>query len=293
MVGKSPELMNLYWSAAGIFPGDAEISPLALEDRAQSAARAGFGGLSFWHTDIDHMLETRSLVELRSILDGNGLGTFEVEFLEDWFVDGEARARSDLRRHRLFEAAERLDAHHVKVGDFHTTPTTMPQLIDSFGGLCADAASHGVTIGCEFMASAMIHRLADCLEMVTGAGAANGGLIVDIAHTNALGISNAAVAGIPKGSIVSVELNDNLRATTHGYDPAARRYCGDGELDVRGFIAAARLAGYNGPWAVEVFNRRLSGVPLAELDRVAFDTTIAMFTTEAPWGEGALFRQPA
>jgi len=40
MVGKSPELMNLYWSAAGIFPGDAEISPFALEDRAQSAARA-------------------------------------------------------------------------------------------------------------------------------------------------------------------------------------------------------------------------------------------------------------
>ena len=271
------QLMNLFWSAAGIFPGKAGISPFALEDRARSAARAGFGGLSFWHADLEHLLETRTLGQVRSILADSGIGTFEVEFLEDWFVDGAARARSDLRRHRLLEAAEALGAHHVKVGDFHNTPATMAQLTDSFAGLCADAARHGVTIGFEFMASAMIHRLEDCLTMVAGAGAANGGLIVDIAHTNALGISNAAIAAMPKGSIFSVELNDNLGPTTPGYDPAARRYCGEGELDVRGFIAAARTAGYDGPWAVEMFNRRLKDWPLLDLDRVAYETTIAMF----------------
>lgn len=271
-------LMNLYWSAAGIAPGEGEISPFDFEARLKSAAQAGFGGLSFWHTDLEHILRTRSLGEVKSILDDNGIAAFEIEFLENWFVDGEAKAASDRRKAMLFEASAALGGHHVKVGDFHNTPTTLPKLIDAFGALCQDAARFGATIGFEFMASAMIHRLEDCLAMVEGAAAPNGGLIVDIAHTTALGISNAAVARIPARYLISVELNDNLLPSTPGYDPSARLYCGEGEFDLAGFIAACRIAGYDGPWAVEVFNRkRLAGWSLAELDATAYRTTQALF----------------
>jgi sugar phosphate isomerase/epimerase len=110
--------------------------------------------------------------------------------------------------------------------------------------------------------------------MVEGAGAANGGLIVDIAHTNAIGISNDEVARIPGRYMVSVELGDNLKRSTEGYDPGARRYCGDGELDVAGFIAAVRATGYSGPWAVEVFNRDYTGRPLEQQDEDAYRTTM-------------------
>jgi sugar phosphate isomerase/epimerase len=124
----------------------------------------------------------------------------------------------------------------------------------------------------------MIHRWDDCRAMVEGAAAPNGGLIVDIAHTTALGISNAEVASLPARYLVSVELNDNLLPTAPGYDPSLRLYCGDGELDVRGFIAACRAAGYDGPWAVEVFNRKqLRDKSLEELDGVAYRTTMALF----------------
>lgn len=198
------KLMNLFWSSAGVYPMDAEISPFDFARRAKSAAAAGFAGMSFWHTDLDHLLETRTLGDVKGILDDNGLATFEVEFIEDWFVDGPRRAASDLRRRRLLEASAALGAHHIKVGDFHNARVEMPALIDAFGALCADAARHGATIGFEFMASAMIHRLDDCLTMVRGADAANGGLIVDIAHTNALGISNAEVATIPGRFMISV-----------------------------------------------------------------------------------------
>ena len=170
--------------------------------------------------------------------------------------------------------SETLGAHHVKVGDFHNTPVEMPRLIDAFAALCADAARHKATIGFEFMKSSMIHELADCLAMVEGAGAANGGLIVDIAHANAIGISNAEVATIPGHFMVSVELGDNLRRDTAGYDPGARRYCGEGELDVAGFIAAARSTGYDGPWAVEVFNRTYTDRPLEQQDDDAYRTTL-------------------
>lgn len=267
------QLMNLYWSSCGLYPGDGEISPFDFEARVASAAKAGFAGFSFWHTDLDALLAKRPLSEIKRILDDHGLSTFEVEFIEDWFVDGDRKAASDKRKWHLLEASEVLGAHHIKVGDFKNTPVEMPRLIDSFAALCADGAKHGQTIGFEFMASAMIHELDDCLAMVEGAAAPNGGLIVDIAHTNALGITNEQVTAIPGRYMVSVELGDNHRRTTPGYDPGARRFCGEGELDVRGFIAAARATGYAGPWAIEVFNRNHRDWPLEKLDEVAYRTT--------------------
>src|SRR5665213_2686040 len=161
--------MNLFWSSAGVYPMEEEISPFDFERRARSAAAAGFSGMSFWHTDLEHILKTRSLGEVKRILDDNGLGTFEVEFVEDWFAEGDLKAASDRRKWRLLEASQILGAHHVKVGDFHNTAVSMAHLINAFGGLCADAAGYGATIGFEFMTSAMIHRLEDCLTMVQGA----------------------------------------------------------------------------------------------------------------------------
>jgi sugar phosphate isomerase/epimerase len=266
--------MNLFWSSAGIYPMESEISPFDFEARVKSAAKAGFAGFSFWHTDLEAICRTRPLREVRRILDDNGLSTFEVEFIEDWFVDGERKAVSDRRKWWLLEVSELLGAHHVKVGDFRNTPVEMPRLIDAFAALCADAAKHRATIGFEFMASAMIHELGDCLALVAGAAAPNGGLIIDIAHTNALGISNADVASIPGRYMVSVELGDNLRRDTPGYRPGERMYCGEGEVDIAGFVAAARATGYAGPWAVEVFNHAQAGWPLETLDEVAYRTTL-------------------
>ena len=74
--------------------------------------------------------------------------------------------------------------------------------------------------------------------------------------------------------MISVELGDNHKRTTPGYDPGARRYCGEGELNVTGFIAAARATGYAGPWAVEVFDRDHKDWPLEQLDEVAYRTTL-------------------
>ena len=73
--------------------------------------------------------------------------------------------------------------------------------------------------------------------------------------------------------LVSVELGDNLKRSSPGYAPGERRYCGEGELDIAGFVAAVRATGYAGPWAVEVFNHGQAGWTLERLDEVAHRTT--------------------
>jgi hypothetical protein len=51
------ELMNLYWTTAGVFPGCGEISRFDFKDRVQAAARTGFKGIGIWHTDLEHILQ--------------------------------------------------------------------------------------------------------------------------------------------------------------------------------------------------------------------------------------------
>jgi sugar phosphate isomerase/epimerase len=41
-----------------------------------------------------------------------------LEFLTDWFLEGERKRLSDIRKQNLFQAAEVLGARHIKVGDF-------------------------------------------------------------------------------------------------------------------------------------------------------------------------------
>lgn len=275
---KNIELMNLFWSSAGIFPGDAGISPFDFRARVESAAKAGFKGIGIWHTDLEHILYSRSLKEMKSILDDNGIEHLELEFLTDWFLTGGRKAESDTRKRLLLQASEALNAHHVKIGDFYNTPCPMPQIIEAFADLCKEAEDYGATIGFEFMASAMINNFKDSMTLVETAGAKNGGLILDIVHVVMLGISYAEISSIPLQYLINVELNDGTLPGSPKHDPArARRFCGEGEFDIKGFVDCLHQMAYTGPWAVEVFSRELTHLSLDDLNAKAFSTTIAEF----------------
>ncbi len=272
------ELMNLYWTSAGIYPGVAEISRFDFRDRVEAAAKAGFKGIGIWHTDLEHILFNRTLKDMKSILDDNGIQYLELEFLTDWFLEGGRKAESDSKKRRLLEAAAALNAKHVKIGDFYDTPCPMPRIIEAFAALCKEAEDYGATIGFEFMASAMINTFQDARALVETVGAKNGGLIVDIVHAVNLGISYPELSQLPTQYLINVELNDGAPPGSPRYDPSgARKFCGEGEFDIKGFIKTVNQMGYRGPWAVEVFAPELVGWSLEDLMTKAFKTTMAEF----------------
>jgi sugar phosphate isomerase/epimerase len=273
------ELINLYWTTAGVFPGVAEISRFDFKDRVVAAAGTGFKGIGIWHTDLEHTLQGMSLPDMKLRLDDNGIKYLELEFLTDWFLDGRRKVESDSRKRRLLEASAVLQAKHIKVGDFDHSLCPMPRIVEAFAALCREAEEYGATIAFEFMASAMIDNLQDALTMVETAGARNGGLALDIAHMVSCGNSNEEIGRIPRQYVVSVELNDGALPGSSRYDPSARRFCGEGDFDIKGFIQCLTNIGYTGPWAVEVFSQELVGLPLAELNRRAYQTTMAQFAT--------------
>jgi sugar phosphate isomerase/epimerase len=277
------QLLASYWTiAGGAFPHtDREYSPFDFKDRVEAVAKAGFTGMGLWHADLEHILQQRNLKEMRTILDDNGIMHVELEFLTDWFLTGERKKQSDIKKQKLLVAAETLKAHHVKVGDFRRETCSMPRLIDSFAALCADAAGHGTRIGFELMPFAMLDTLKDSLTMIEGAGAKNGGIVFDLWHLVKLGLPYEEVQRFPLRYIVSVELNDEtFKApwSLHEDTVNHRRFCGEGEFDVKGFVEILRRKiGYRGPWGIEVLSEELRKKPLEELATQAFQTTIKQF----------------
>ena len=271
------ELMSLYWTTAGIVPGRGEISRFDFLDRVQAAARAGFKGIGIWHTDLEHILYSRTLKEMKKTLDDNGIQHVELEFITDWFLDGARKAESDSRKKRLLEASEALHATHVKVGDFYNATCPVPRVAEAFAALCKEAENYGATIGFEIMACAMIDNIKDAVRMVKMAGAKNGGLVIDIYQVANLGMTYEEISSIPLEYLTNVELNDWTLPGSPNADPSNRRFCGEGEYHIKGFINCVNNMGYVGPWGVEVISEKLAMLPLKELSTRAFNTTMAEF----------------
>ena len=276
------ELVASYWTIAGdVHPhSPAEYSPFDFKDRVEAASKAGFKGVGIKEADLQHTLERRSLREMKRILEDNGIKHVELEFISDWFLDGDKKKKSDQTKQALLTAAEALGARHIKVGDFDMNSVPMPRLIESFAALCADAANYGTRILFELIVDAMIRTLPETLEMVRGADADNGGIMIDLWHMVKLGVPYEDVARIPSKYLLGIEINDGTLTcpwSLHEDTINHRRLCGEGEFDVKGFVKRMLQAGYDGPWGIEVLSQDLRKLSLNEAATRAFDTTIAQF----------------
>jgi sugar phosphate isomerase/epimerase len=286
-LSQRPELLGLYWTLSGpveVHTGR-EWSLFDIADRCAEAQRAGFAGIGIWHADLEHILETRTLSDLKALLDDHGLRHLELEFLQDWFVDpgDERRAQSDATRRLLFDAAEVLEPHHIKVGNIPGTPCEPGRLAERYAELCADAARHtDARVVYEVMPfDVNVHDVDSALALLEGASAGNGAVAIDTWHMSKLGIAPDDLRRFSAQQIGWVELSDGQVADMD--DPIDevvnhRRLPGEGEFDIRGYIEVCRDIGYTGPWGVEVLSEDLRNRPMPEIFRRAYETTAAQFT---------------
>jgi sugar phosphate isomerase/epimerase len=282
------ELIASYWTIAGdVYPmAPNEISPFPFEKRVEVAARAGYRGLGLLHVDLTAVSNRLGLLEMRRILDANGMQHVELEFLSDWYAQGPARAVSDMVRKDLLEAAGALSARCIKIApsidetSLDDAAFDMPRMIESFAALSREAATYGASIALEIMPFSNIRTLSAALELVSTDPQPNGGLYLDIWHMARGGIDYSEVAKIPQQFIKAVELDDADRdvvGTLWDDTRFYRRLCGEGALDIPAFLKATREAGYRGPYSVEIISREHSRLSLEEEANRSFETTMAQF----------------
>jgi sugar phosphate isomerase/epimerase len=284
------ELMGAYWTTAGpTQPHQGqEWSNFDFADRCAEATKVGMRGIGLWHADLNHILERRSLSEIKRILDDNGLVYLELEFLMDWFLDEgtEERRHSDEERKKLLEASAALDAHHLKVGNIPGTAAELARVTERYGELCADAAKRTRTkIAYEFMPfDVNVNSVDSVLAVVEGAGADNGGIVIDTWHMSKLRIAPDDLKRIPLEYLTWVELSDGQfedmpdkveETTKH------RKLPGEGEFDIPGYIAAAQEMGYDDAWGIEVLSDDLRALPMEQIFKRSYDATMAQFVAVA------------
>jgi sugar phosphate isomerase/epimerase len=257
--------------------------------RCVEARRVGFSGLGIWHADLEHVLESRSLRDMRRVFDDNGLRYVELEFLMDWFLDRDdgRRQASDRTRALLLRAAAELRAHHIKVGNIPGTPAELSRLTERYAELCAEAAEQtDARIVYELMPfDVNVRSLEAALEVVAGAGAPNGGIAIDTWHMSKLAIAPDELRRIPIEYLSWMELSDGRREDMEDLVDETvnhRRLPGEGEFDLRGYIEVASDHGYAGPWGVEVLSDELRSQPMDVIFRRAFETTAAQFEPAQP-----------
>jgi sugar phosphate isomerase/epimerase len=275
------ELLAAYWTLAGdVYPGGpTEVSPFPLEARAAAAAAAGWTGMGFVHEDLVATAGRIGYAGIRRVLADHGIRHVEVEFLSDWDVDPSTpeRRASDRVRADLLEAAGELGARNLKASPhlFAEPPADVMRMRDAFAVVCEDARPTGANVILEVMPFTDVRTIADGLAVV--GDAPNGGLLLDTWHVERGPIDLEDVAAIPPGRLLGVELDDAGPPEGDPFDDTRfrRRLPGDGELDIAGFLAAARRGGLATPYyGVEIISETFRRQPLDVMARTAYDATM-------------------
>ena len=83
----------------------------------------------------------------------------------------------------------------------------------------------------------------------------------------------ADLAAVPPHRIIGVELNDadaRVVGTLFADTVHRRRYCGEGTFDLSAMITSLRIAGWTGPWGVEILSDEHRSLPVTQaLSRAA------------------------
>lgn len=284
-------LLGSYWTlAVGADPLGEQRCFHDFRVRVQSAAKAGFTAMGFWHADIAEVRRKYSFPEMKRILDDNGITQIEVEWLLDWFRTDQRRAASDDTRRLLLDAAEALGARHIKIGDLGNDCADVAQMAEEFGLLCRQAADRGTNVLFEMLPAVFSRApsLDQVLAICRGSGAKNGGIMLDNLHLQRTGTPPAdIVRKIGREIPLGVEINDGTLATPVNLPDSVvnkRLLPGDGEFDIAAFLHAVWTQGYDGPIGVEVLNEYLRKWPLETAATEAFAKTRRVVTAaRATW----------
>lgn len=274
------DLLASYWTVAGnVRPlSGNDVSPVDIRKRVEAAAAAGFRGFGLVHADLMKAIRTMGVAGLRALMQDNGIIHIELEMLNDWYTDGTSRWASDHVRMDLLSAAEALGARHIKAGaQIGGTAWPLDKVIREFQRLCQQASSAGTRIALEPMPFSHIRSLDTALKILTGAGNEAGGLMLDAWHVLRGGQALDAVARLPKQWVCAVELNDADAAGVGSMIEDTlerRRLCGEGDLDLAGFINAVQATGYEGPWGVEILSAEHRRRSVTSQARLAYISTM-------------------
>jgi sugar phosphate isomerase/epimerase len=236
----------------------ATIKATPLERQIELAAKAGFPQIGLWNSDVDAALARgESLNGLKRRLDDIGLRVGEFCFLPGWMDADEARLKTTLAETRRLSEMTRALGCDLLV----TIPSIKPGFLDGasdrFRQVCEAASEFDVRVALEFPGiAAEINNLRAAHDLVSAAGAPNGGLIIDTFHFTLGGSKIEDFSRRKPGDIILVHVSDALDLPMEKLriPHDNRTFPGEGTIDYRPIFSEIKRLQYSGPISLEVWN---------------------------------------
>ena len=228
-----------------------------IAQRVDAAAGAGCRAIGIYLRDFQRLEADGSSDALAGLLDDRGLCLAEIDALRSWGDPATADTADALDQEATaFRIADRFASRSLHaLGPY---AGSIDEIALAFGALCDRAADHGLLVGLEFLPTTVIATAADALRVVEAADRDNGGICVDVWHHQRGAGDLGLIRALPGEKVVDVQMSDGpLQPDLADYEEDTRRNRlppGDGEMDLRGFVAAVRATGTTAPWSLEVCN---------------------------------------
>jgi sugar phosphate isomerase/epimerase len=268
-----------------------ETSPVEIGHRIEAVATAGWQGVGIVHADLAKIRSEIGLEKLSEMLEANGITIVELEFITNWWTDGEMKRESDRVRDELLDAAAILGARTIKTGaelqsfGADTGTVSLDVFAEKFDHLATTAGTHGVRVALEPMPMSNIKTIEAGADFVTTVGNPYGGLVVDTWHVSRGGTDYARLPEIlPMEHVFVAELDDAPAEPvgTLWDDTCDRRQNpGEGDLDTVRFVEEMVRAGWTGHWGVEIIAETQRQLPIDEaVERTATATRAVLDRAE-------------
>jgi sugar phosphate isomerase/epimerase len=179
---------------------------VSFPDRVRAAAGAGFAGIGL---RVENYWAARraglSDADMLEVAGCYGVRISEVEYLTGWGTVADRDADQLVRERTICHMARAFGVRHVNAGLMGPLPLDV--VTEAYGELC-DRVGPDLSVALEFMPYSAVPDLTAGWQVVSGAGRANAGLIVDVWHWARSGTTPADLAPMPAAAILSVQLCD-------------------------------------------------------------------------------------
>ena len=232
-----------------------------VKEVAEAASRAGFSGIGIGAERVDD--------QTKADLNRRGLRCHELMAL---IVSDNAAATLSSAQ-QLASKASVLGAPWVVTVFAATMNQDALALVKSCAAMFADA---GARMAVEFSPLGSVASIRDGLQVVAAAGTDRAGLLIDTWHFFSGDSTWEDLAEVPLERIGYVQFDDALPRISE--DPMEetmnrRAMPGDGTFDLERFATTLLARGWSGLVSVEVLNRDLAKLPVAEFARLAYTSS--------------------
>lgn len=277
---KTREYVCSSHTISGVMPGNPVASRHGFAERVEACAAAGYTGMCLHFRDYaEQRARGFGDGELRAILDAHGMKHVSVEFLTDWFMDGEAGLVSRRNEETAFRAAAAFGAKVINVGpDLGERGISLETMQRKFRDLCGRAVEHGLSIALELVAWGNVRDVDTALAII--GDIPNAGLVIDSWHVFRAGVPLADLRRIAANRILCVQVNDagKVPVGQRSAETMNRSLCGQGAFDLSAFAATLDDMGVAAPFSVEVISPELAALGRNEAAKISFDTARDCFS---------------